>query len=211
MLNMEEIFVVGVKPRRNAPQITNLHHYRVDLFFEVIDLQLQELNNCFLEVATELLLCMACLNPSDSFLAFDIQKLTHLAKFYPADFSETDVLALDNQLQTYIVDIRSNDEFLELKGIGDLARKMVETNKDVIYPLVYLPVKLVLTLSVATATVERSFSAMKYIKNELRNRIGDQWLNDCLIVYIEKDIARRIDNESIMQRFQNMKSRRRQL
>ena len=105
--------------------------------------------------------------------------------------------------------MHSNDEFLELKGIGDLARKMVETNKDVIYPLVYLLVKLVLTLSVATATVERSFSAMKYIKNELRNRIGDQWLNDCLIVYIEKDIARRIDNESIMQRFQNMKLRRR--
>ena len=46
---------------------------------------------------------------------------------------------------------------------------MVETNKDVIYPLVYLLVKLVLTLPVATTTVERSFSDMKYIKNELRN------------------------------------------
>ena len=102
----------------------------------------------------------------------------------------------------------SNDEFLELKGIGDLARKMVETNKDVIYPLIYLLVKLVLTFSVATATVEISFSAMTYIKNELRNRMGDQWLNDCLTMYIEKDIACRIDNESIIQRFQNMKPRR---
>ena len=162
-------------------------------------------------MTTELLLCMARLNPSDSFLAFDIQKLTHLAKFYPSDFSETNVLALDNQLQTYIVDMPSNDEFLELKGIWDLARKMVEKNKDVIYTLVYLLVKLVLTLPVATATVERSFSAMKYIKNELRNRMGDQWLNDCLTVYIEKEIARRIDNESIMQWFQNMKPCRRQL
>ena len=71
--------------------------------------------------------------------------------------------------------------------------------------------KLVLTLPVATATVERSFSAMKYIKNELRNRMGDQWMNDCLIVYIEKDIACSINNETIMQRFQNMKTRRRQL
>ena len=61
-------------------------------------------------------------------------------------FFETDVLALDNQLQTYIVDMHSNDEFLELKGIGDLARKMVETNMDVIYPLVYLLLKLVLTI-----------------------------------------------------------------
>jgi hypothetical protein len=45
--------------------------------------------------------------------------------------------------------MRSNDMFLELKGIGDLARKMVETKKDVIYPLVYLLVKLVLTFRVA--------------------------------------------------------------
>ena len=87
----------------------------------------------------------------------------------------------------------------------------MSTRKHETYHLVYLLVKLVLTLPVATATVERSFSAMKYIKNELRNRMGDQWMNDCLIVYIEKDIACSINNETIMQRFQNMKTRRRQL
>ena len=59
--------------------------------------------------------------------------------------------------------------------------------------------------------MERSFSAMIYIKSELRNQMGDQWMNDCLTMYIEKDITRRIDNESIMQRFQNMKPHRRQL
>ena len=83
-------------PRCNAPQITNLHHYRVDLFFEVIDFQLQEFNNHFSEATYELLLCMACLNPSDLFLDFNITKLTRLAKFHPSNFSETDVLALDN-------------------------------------------------------------------------------------------------------------------
>ena len=81
ILIMDEIFVVGVRPRRNVPQITNLHHYRVDLFFEVIDLQLQELNNRFPKETTELLLCMACLNPSDSFLAFDKKKINMSCKF----------------------------------------------------------------------------------------------------------------------------------
>ena len=71
--------------------------------------------------------------------------------------------------------------------------------------------ELVLTLPVATAIVKRSFLAMKYIKNELRNRMGDQWMDDCLVVYIEKDVACSIDNEIIMQRFQNMKTHRRQL
>ena len=87
----------------------------------------------------------------------------------------------------------------------------MSTRKHETYHLVYLLVKLVLTLPVATATVERSFSVMKYIKNELCNRMGDQWMNDCLIVYIEKDIACSINNETIMQRFQKMKTRRRQL
>ena len=87
----------------------------------------------------------------------------------------------------------------------------MSTRKYETYPLIYLLVKLALTLPVATATVERSFSTMKYIKNELRNRMGDRWMNDCLMVYIEKDVACSIDNETIMQRFQNIKTRKRQL
>ena len=31
--------------------------------------------------------------------------------------------------------------------------------------------------------------------------MGDQWMNDCLIVYIERDVACSIDNETIMQQF----------
>ncbi|KAL7239789.1 hypothetical protein ACSBR2_005625 [Camellia fascicularis] len=52
---------------------------------------------------------------------------------------------------------------------------------------------------------------MKFIKNRLRNRMGNQWLNDCLVTYIEKDVFDSVDNEFIMQRFQNVKSRRGQL
>ena len=52
---------------------------------------------------------------------------------------------------------------------------------------------------------------MKYIKNELRNRMGDQWMNVCLVMYIKRDVAYSIDSETIMQRFQNMKTYRKQL
>ena len=34
-------------------------------------------------------------------------------------------------------------------------------------------------------------------------------MNDCLTLYIETDITSRIDNENIMQQFQNMKQYRR--
>ena len=36
-------------------------------------------------------------------------------------------------------------------------------------------------------------------------------MNDCLVVYIERDVTCRIDNETIMQRFQNMKTCKRQI
>ena len=173
ILNMGEIFVVSGRSRRNTQQKTNLHHYHIELFYTIIDMQLQKLNNRFSEANTNLLLCMACLNPSNSFVAFDKEKLIHLAKFYSSDFLGTDILALDSQLQNYIFDMHSNDFFLELQGVSELAKKLVSTRKHETYPLVYLLVKLTLTLPIATVTVERSFSAMKYIKNDLRNRMGD--------------------------------------
>ena len=95
---MDETFVISGRSRRNTQQKTNLHHYRVKLFYTVIDMQLQELNNRFSESNTDLLLCIACLNPSNSFVAFDNEKLIHLAKFYSSDFLGIDILALDSQL-----------------------------------------------------------------------------------------------------------------
>ena len=154
ILIMDEIFVVSGRPRCNTQQSTNLHHYRVELFYTVIDLQLQEFNNRFSEANTDLLLCMACLNPSNSFVAFDKEKLIRLAKFYPSDFLETDILALGSQLQNYIFDMCNNDMFLELQGVCELAKKLVNTGKHETYLLVYLLVKLILTLPVATAIVE---------------------------------------------------------
>ena len=71
--------------------------------------------------------------------------------------------------------------------------------KNVSYPLVYSLVTLALILLVATATVERAFSAMNIIKNRLRNRIGDRWMNNCLVTYIEKYTFKTIESEEIMQ------------
>ena len=60
---------------------------------------------------------------------------------------------------------------------------------------------LALILLVTTAAVERVFSTMNIIQNRLRNQIGDQWMNDCLVTYIEKDKFKTIKCEEIMQRF----------
>ena len=38
--------------------------------------------------------------------------------------------------------------------------------------------------------------------------MNDQWMNDNLLVYIERDVFGGIDNKTIIQYFQKMKTRR---
>jgi hypothetical protein len=161
----------------------------------------------------ELLLCVACLSPNDSFSTFNKEKLIRLAFFFILVNSLyiVDLIVLGDQLDTYIIDLRGDDEFSGIEGIASLAKKMIKTKKNLIFPLVYMLIKLPLLLPVATATVERVFSVMHIVKSRLRNRMGDKWMNDSLVAYIEKDIFDKIDNEVIMKRFQNMKTRREQL
>ncbi|KAF8392182.1 hypothetical protein HHK36_022524 [Tetracentron sinense] len=72
-------------------------------------------------------------------ISLKAQKLIRLAEFYLVEFSTMELMTLDNQLETYIIDIRSN-----------------------------------------IATIERAFSAMKILKNQL--------------------LVDNIDNEAIIQR-----------
>ncbi|KDO37238.1 hypothetical protein CISIN_1g048081mg, partial [Citrus sinensis] len=126
------------------------------------------------------------------------------------DFSPIELVVLKTQLQTYIMDMRSSTEIARLKEIDNLAKRMVERKIDKVYLLVYLLVTLALVLPVSTATIERTFLVMKLVKNELRNQMGDKWINDNLIVYVEKNVFNSIDIESIAQYFQNMKPHREQ-
>nr|XP_011470518.1 PREDICTED: uncharacterized protein LOC101295762 [Fragaria vesca subsp. vesca] len=138
-----------------------------------MNLQLEELNNHFNEGNTELLLCIACLSPNYLFSAFNMERLMLLASFYPTDFSTTELLLLESQLDIYIDDMQSNTKFQDLHGISDLAQKLVETGKSRTYMFVYKLITLALVLPVATTTVERAFSAMNIVKNRTRNQMGD--------------------------------------
>ncbi|XP_052621027.1 uncharacterized protein LOC128126901 [Lactuca sativa] len=175
-------------------------------------MQLQELNQRFNEANTNLLLCIACLCPSGSFKAFDLEKIMKMASLYPEEFPiEYDRRVLEVELGNYIKDMREDERFNDLKSIGDLAKKMVEEKKHIIFPKIYLLMKLALILPVATTSVERAFSAMKLIKTDIRNKMSDQFLSGSLVSYIEKNVLKGIGNDAIVTMFQNIRPRRVQL
>ena len=69
--NMDNIFYAQGKTRCKAQEMKKLNHYRVELFYAIIDMQLQELDNRFTEPNTKLILCVSCLSLSDPFVTFD--------------------------------------------------------------------------------------------------------------------------------------------
>ncbi|XP_013628198.1 PREDICTED: uncharacterized protein LOC106334457 [Brassica oleracea var. oleracea] len=201
----------GKNQERSLPRPSNTrwgsHHKTLVRLVELFSI-LQEFNDRFTEVNTQLLICMAFLSPTNSFKLFDKEKLMKLVEFYPDDFSFFERSSLEQQLDIYIDNIREDGRFHNLESLGDLSRLMVETRKHLVHPLVYRLLKLALTLPVATATVERCFSAMKFVKTASRKRIGDQFLSDCLVCFIEKDLFASVTNETVVKKFQSMAERR---
>ncbi|KAK8951050.1 hypothetical protein KSP39_PZI003847 [Platanthera zijinensis] len=135
--DMGEKFIQARRSRRNARDITNYHHFRVEIFNTMKDWMLNELNDRFNEVNTELLLCVSSLDPSDNFISFDKDKLIRLAEYYSCDFTQLDLQILDDQLDIYIFDVRSNKKFSQLNGISGLTAKLVELKKHDHYQLIF--------------------------------------------------------------------------
>lgn len=122
---------------------------------------MQEFYDRFNEVNSEILICMASLRPIESVRVFDHLKLKRLAALYSKDFGFGDQMMLEHQLHLYIDNVREDERFLRLKDLGALGRLMMETEKHLAFLLIFRLLKLVLTLPIVIATVERCFSSMK--------------------------------------------------
>ena len=157
--------------------VSCFHHYKVEIFNEVLDRNIAEMNHRFSETSTRLLICIASLDPRDSFGRINHENLLELASMYSVEFDPEEQYHLDGQLKIYIDMMKRSDVFCSCGSLANLALKLVETKEHLHFPLVYRLITLTLTLPVAAASVERVFSAMNIIKTDLRNKISDDWLN----------------------------------
>ncbi len=58
--------------------------------------------------------------------------------------------------------------------IEDVVTGMIKYDHAKIFPLTFKLCQIALVLPITTASVERSFSSFKYIKNRLRSNMGDE-------------------------------------
>ncbi|KAK2656333.1 hypothetical protein Ddye_009385 [Dipteronia dyeriana] len=188
--------------------ITIEHYYHFNIFNVVIDFQLMELDNRFPDQTMELLALSSTLDPTNHFESFNIDDICTLAKkFYPGDFTERELSNLKRQLQYFKNDVLVHPKFQNMSSLSELCRGVVETRKTQLFFFIDRLIRLVLTLPVSTASTERAFSAMKLVKTSLRNKMDDDFLANCLVIYIERELADTIDSESIIDIFYALKPR----
>ncbi|XP_039120867.1 uncharacterized protein LOC120257479 [Dioscorea cayenensis subsp. rotundata] len=122
--NMEERLLVRGRPRREKQTTTYLHYYRVEVFYSVLDMIMQDMNTRFLESTIELLSCISCLDPKQSFSRFDRHQISSVLRVVSGRFLR----------------IGSN-------GIS----RSIRDKKHLRYPLVYRLIELALVSAVSTA------------------------------------------------------------
>ena len=94
------------------------------------------MNHRFSEASTNLLDCIACLDLKNEFSNFDMDKLAHLADLYPVDFTSTGRIFLSQKLQSFLSDMRIDGRFFNVEDLVSLAKKMKETRKYRVFPMV---------------------------------------------------------------------------
>ncbi|KAJ9538686.1 hypothetical protein OSB04_031419 [Centaurea solstitialis] len=171
--------------------------------------QLMELDHRFSDSSMELLRLASTLDPKnecETFRSADVCQLVE--KFYPEDFSDQEKTILNMQLQHYDIDVVQHEDYKKLTSIADLCQWLVKTKRKTTFDLIYRVISLLLTLPASTATTERSFSAMNTVKTRIRNKMEDEFLNDSLVLFIEREVAEKISLEEIMEDFKAAKDRR---
>jgi hypothetical protein len=208
--DMNTVYAACGRPRRNADPVTVLHHYRVDVFFSIVDSQIAEIDFRFPEQSSMLLRRIALLSPQmlSSLGLENIDELICLAKMYPSDFNENELYSLEQQIRMFIMDLQSNALLKSCRSLPELNIALVQLQKSVTYHLVHRLINLALVLPVSTASSERSFSAMTFVKNKLRNRLSDRFLSNLLVLFVEQEQANKVSNSSIVSRFSSMANRR---
>ncbi|XP_052198054.1 uncharacterized protein LOC127804963 isoform X3 [Diospyros lotus] len=205
--NLDSSYLIG----RCSDETTFEHHYHFDVFNEAIDFVLMELSTRFNDKSIELLSLSVALDPKNSFESFNSDDICTLAKkFYPEDFSSQDILALEYELRYYVQDVIPEQKF-QVSTLAELCQELIESGRSDTYIMITRLIRLVLTLPVSTATTERAFSTMKLLKTALRNKMEDDFLADCMSLYIERELALTIDVDSVVDEFFVSKARRAQV
>ena len=69
------------------------------------------------------------------------------------------------------------------------------------FPELYTVYKILVTLPIGSTKCERTFSKLKFVKNNLRSTMGHKRLNSLMLINVERDLTKVLDYEQVINSF----------
>ncbi|CAF4066398.1 unnamed protein product, partial [Rotaria sordida] len=175
-------------------QFTRIEYYRT-IFRQVFDQLITE----YKQVLTSI----------DS----NVRSLTKISPKYITSFTEKDAKNICEMLQIHDADLSYSEVQLYKTEIFECntifaANEFIHDRKLYI-PLLCQAYEYLLTMPVTVASVERSFSKMKIVKNRLRTQMNDERLNSLLLCTLETSILDELSNNELAKKWVKNKAGRR--
>ena len=178
--------------------VNSKESWRKHLFLVVTDLLIGELNRRFISDES-----ISISKAVSAAFALDFGGLQSLLDRY-----ET-VLEIDRQLLKSEISIfKSTAMFTDILNTEHTQIMSAELQQ---YPNLLLIMQLAMTLPVSSATCERSFSAMRRVKNYMRSTMLQGRFSALASLHIESDMAQKTDIKQLIEEFAQSSARRIQL
>jgi hypothetical protein len=198
--------------------LTEKQHLKDSIYDPLHDTIIDELEKRFNgEGMKEIFAGLNAMSPRGGFAKFDVDKIVTFAEQYEDDFNLGVANArndLKNDLKSWHrwmkrQDVSNLDERNNLTTIIEVTEFMAKSGDRDLHPKVFMLYERASTLPVTSVEIERSFSSMSYIKNCLRNRMGDERLCELVLLYKSPHIIKKIDMDKVVERWHGKQVHRR--
>ncbi|PIK36824.1 putative 52 kDa repressor of the inhibitor of the protein kinase-like [Apostichopus japonicus] len=183
--------------RSNVPAADPKEYWKLSLFYPFLDHLLSELET-------------RLVYPSDRFSAqylvpSNLHKLNpeieeNLFVPFASDISDEMAALQESELSRWKTKWQGQDDIPD-----SICETLRHANSD-LYPNISVALTVLLTMPISSATAERSFSAMRRIKNYMRSTMNEERLSGLALMHIHRDFA--IDVDAVLKKFASDGNRR---
>jgi hypothetical protein len=176
-------------------------HYRM-IYFEAIDTLATCLKDRFTQKDFEIYAKLEHILVKGAKAECVDKELEECGSFYGTDF---DVNVLKTQLLTLSVQVKADYSDIDHLLLSDMIRHFRALSKPQVSLLSQVArlLKLIIVMPATNAVSERSFSAMRRLKTYLRTSMGEERLNNLMLLHVHKSRTDSLDMLGLANRFAN--------
>lgn len=199
---------------------TTMQHLKDSVYIPIYEKLIDEMKKRFTEEGmTEIFRGIDALNPANRFSNLgNEEKIGHIiafAELYKIDFDvnsedgKDDLKRILKRFRSWVCMDTYREEVDKMKTIPDVLSFLIKKGHTTgSFRDVFKLYELAACLPVSSAEVERAFSSMSYIKNYLRNSMGDDRLSQLMLLYKSPDIVSTLDLDVLVKKWHVKKDRR---